>query len=156
MTLDDDSKRLETYILITIVSALLIVGSGMMAMGGTVTEYDYSLTVTPVDSMDNIDSGEVVEYSSLTEYEKQLVQDALEDSGADSESEYYDTVKNKKNVVTDNRVVNINGVISYVNINESLDEVSDQTGQRGFGLIVLSIVVLIVGLAATSDREAYV
>jgi len=156
MNLNTESEWFESYVLIAIVSVLLIGALSMMAIGGSVTNYDYSVTVTPVDSMDNIDSSEVIEYSSLAEYEKQLVQNALENSGADSESEHFETKVNQKDVVTDNRVVNINGVISYVNVNESLDEVSDQTRQQGFGLFILSILVLISGLASLSDRDPYV
>lgn len=149
----EDSK--QWYALITITSVLFILGLSMMILGGTVTEYDYSVTVTPVDSMNNIDSSEVVEYSSLTKYEKELIQEALENSAANTKSEYYDTVQNNKNVVTNNRVVNINGVISYVNISESSDKISDQTGQTGFGLLGLSVVMFILGLAGLSERNRY-
>lgn len=153
---DENSDKRELYAFIGITSVVFILGVSMMIVGGTVTEYDYSVSVTPVDSMDNIDSSEVVEYSSLTEYEKELIQDALDNSGAYSKSEYYDTVKNDKDVVTDNRIVNINGVISYVNINESTDKISDQTGQRGFGLVAISVVFFFAGLAASSNRDPYV
>lgn len=156
MTLNKDPEQLKAYALVVIVLAMFG-GSLIMTtvMSGTVTEYRYDVSVTPVDSMDNIDSSEVVEYSKLNDYEQHLVQSAIDDSGADTESDHYETLENDKNVETDNRVVNINGVVSYVNIAESTDEVPDETGQHGFGLFLLAFVVLFCGATALSDTSRH-
>lgn len=150
----EGSTGISLYVMIGITGLLFVLGVSMMIVGGTVPEYDYSVKVTPVDNMENIDSSEIVKYSSLTEYEKDLIQNALENSGAYSQSVHYETVENDKDVVTNNRIVNINGVISYVNISESVNMVSDREGRRGFGFLATSIVLFFGLLASVSERES--